>query len=137
MPVSNPRYQVSYLEQDNTSLKIVWQDEHISRYPAIWLLEACNCVQCGDTQTALRHIKMTDKPSRSRLKSCSYDDYNISVDWGDAHFSSYDLTWLRTMCFSVQARQERKFKPLPWGSEMANALPYMEYDDLQKRLIKV
>jgi len=130
MPASNPRYQVSHLEQDNTSLKIIWQDEHVSRYPAIWLLEACNCVQCGDTQTAVRHKKLTDKSSHPQPNNCSYDDSSLSVDWGDAHLSSYELTWLRTMCLSDQARQERKFKALLWGSEMATALPYMGYAEV-------
>lgn len=131
MSASNPRYQVSRLEQDNTSLTIVWQDEHVSRYPAIWLLEACNCAQCGDTQTAVRHVKLTDKSSHPQPGNCSHDDSSLNIDWGDMHLSCYDLTWLRSMCLSDQARQERKFRPILWGSEMANALPYMNYTEVR------
>lgn len=131
MPASNPRYQVSRLERVNTSLKIVWQDEHVSCYPAIWLLEACDCAQCGDTQTAVRHVKLTDKPIHPQPGHCSHDDSSLSVDWGGAHLSSYNLTWLRTMCLSEKARRERKFRPILWGSEMANALPYMDYAEVK------
>ena len=127
MPASSPRYQVARLEYDESGFEITWQDNHISLYPAIWLLEACACEQCGNTQTAVRHVKLTDKPTRPVPTRCNHDESHLSVDWGNSHLSSYDLTWLRTMCLSEKARRERKFKPRLWGREMAEALPYLEY----------
>jgi hypothetical protein len=57
MPAPNPRFQIAALKFTDSLLEITWQDNHHSRYPGIWLLEACNCELCGDT--AVRHTRLT------------------------------------------------------------------------------
>jgi len=130
MSALKPRFQIASLEHDDSAVKITWRDGQVSSYPGIWLLEACNCEHCGNTQTAVRHIKLTDKPRRPRPSALSYDDARLTIDWGHAHLSSYDLTWLRSLCLSDQSRRERKFTPLLWGKEMADQLPYMAYAEV-------
>ena len=131
MPTTDRRFQVASRHHDDTALTIDWGDGHQSRYPAIWLLEACDCERCGSTQTAVRHVRLTDKPERPRINGCDVDAATLVVDWGDAHLSRYRLDWLRTMCLCETSRRQRKFQPQPWGSEMAAQLPYMNYDSLR------
>jgi alpha-ketoglutarate-dependent taurine dioxygenase len=130
MPTPNPRFQIAALKFGDSLLEITWQDNHRSRYPGIWLLEACNCKLCGNTETAVRHTRLTQKHLRPEFVNCRYDDSSLDIDWGGAHGSRYDLKWLRTMCLSPQARRERKFKPSLWGSEMVDRLPYFIYDEV-------
>lgn len=130
MPPTDPRFEVAKVEHDRSTLKIVWQDEHVSHYPAIWLLEACACERCGNTQTAVRHLRLTDKPSRPEIRDAGCEDSSLTVDWGEEHISSYDPAWLRTLCLCEQSRRQRKFRPELWGSEMAACLPCMKYSDI-------
>jgi hypothetical protein len=122
MSAPNPRFQIAALKFGDSLLEVTWQDNHCSRYPGIWLLEACHCELCGDTETAVRHTRLTQKPHRPEIEDCRYDASSLDIDWGGAHCSHYDLAWLRTMCLSPQARRERKFKPSLWGSEMGDRL---------------
>jgi len=131
MSAPNPQFQIAALKFGNSLLEIIWQDDHCSRYPGIWLLEACNCKLCGNTETAVRHTRLTQKPHRPEIETCHYDTTSLDIGWDDAHCSHYDLVWLRTMCLSPQARWERKFKPSLWGSEMVDRLPYFEYDEVR------
>lgn len=131
MTAQDTRFLVGRLEQVDGFVEITWQDDHHSRYPDIWLLEACNCKVCGDTLTAVRHARLTDKPLHPRPESCSCDDHALQVNWGGSHESSYDLTWLRSMCLCAESRRERKFRPGLWGGEMAQDLPYMKYADVK------
>jgi len=110
MPASDPRFEVATLDYDHPTLKIVWRDEHVSRFPAVWLLEACACQRCGNTQTAVRHLRLTDKPPDPEIHGYRSADSNLVIDWGEQHASTYDLTWLRSICLCPQSRQQRKFK---------------------------
>ncbi len=130
MPSSDRRFEIDALEHNAAGLNIVWQDKHISRYPAVWLLEACDCERCGSTETAVRHLRLTDKPARPEIHASRCDHTGLVIDWGEQHSSTYDLAWLRTMCLCEQSRRQRKFKPELWGSEMATSLPYLKYGNI-------
>ena len=127
---SDPRFQVSSITYDDSHVDIIWRDHHYSRYPAIWLLEACNCSRCGNTETAVRHVRITDKPAHPQPESCRHDDTGLAIDWGEQHVSNYDLAWLRSMCLCEESRRLRKFTPELWGSEMAARLPCMIYAEV-------
>jgi hypothetical protein len=79
MSVPNSRFQIAELQFADSLLEITWQDKHYSRYPGIWLLEACNCALCGDTETAVRHTRLTQKPHRPELVNCNYDEASLGV----------------------------------------------------------
>jgi alpha-ketoglutarate-dependent taurine dioxygenase len=130
MPTSDPAFQLAALSFDDSCLEVTWLDDHVSRYPGIWLLEACDCERCGNTITAVRHIRLTDKPPKPLIRKASHDAEVLEIDWGDGHLSCYSLFWLRSLCLSSEARAQRKFKPLLWGSEKATDLPYMNYQDV-------
>ncbi len=118
--------QIRALACREATLEVSWADGHVSRYPTIWLLEACRCARCGDTETAVRHARLTDKPISPEPIAIAHDDDKLEIDWGDAHRSRYDLAWLRYHCLSPEARAARRFRPRLWGSEMQARLPRFE-----------
>ena len=124
------KYQVASLEVTNNWLNLVWADGHLSQYPGVWLLEACVCARCGDSATAVRHISLHEKPVRPQIEACSFDNDQLTIDWGDQHHSVYALQWLRDRCLSAEARSERKFQAKPWGREMLASLPYFDYPEV-------
>ena len=132
MPPTDKRFQVVSRRYDDASLEVRWGDGHASLYPAVWLLEACHCERCGSTETAVRHVRLTDKPRRPRILACDFDETSLTVDWGQQHLSTYPLDWLRTMCLSETSRRQRKFQPETWGQEMAARLPRFSYPDVSE-----
>ena len=132
MSATTQRFLIASINQVEAGLEVTWQDRHVSLYPAAWLLEACCCERCGDTHTAVRHVRLTDKPRHPRIEAFRHTPSEMIVDWGDEHLSRYALDWLRSLCLSPQSRRERKFEPRTWGSEMAKHLPYLRYDDVRR-----
>ena len=130
MSNSSPRFQIDSLKTSDSMLEIYWADGHYSRYPGIWLLEACNCKICGNTETAVRHTRLTEKPRRPQIIHCNHSESGLELHWDEEHYSTYDPAWLRTMCPSPRARNERKFVPSLWGSEMSHQLPRFRYDEV-------
>ena len=120
-------YQIASLENETSRLVVHWRDGHESQFPGIWLLEACNCEQCGSSETAVRHGNLLTRPARPKMKSCEFDENQLLVYWDESHCSKFDLVWLRSKCLSESTRAQRKFNPVLWGSEMADSQPYFSY----------
>ena len=123
------RFRPDRLQVDESRLRITWADGHVSEYPGIWLINACDCETCGSTQSAVRHRLLTSVPARPRPQSVDLDQENrIVVDWGEGHQSRFDARWLRCHCASDQER-ERRLPVVPaWGEAMAEQLPYFDYE---------
>lgn len=132
MTSTNSRFQVSTQQYDDDTLALTWGDGHPSLYPAVWLLEACTCERCGSTETAVRHVRLSDKPRRPRIHASEHDKSSLFIDWGEGHRSIYPLDWLRTMCLCESSRRARKFRASTWGSEMAAKLPYISYAEVSE-----
>ncbi len=122
------RHSIHNLETSEYLLNIKWKDGHLSTYPSIWLLQACNCNKCGDTESAVRHVRLTEQPKRPVIISASADNNHLAIEWGADHHSHFSLAWLRNHCLSDEEQEYRKPKPDIWGSEISKKLPYMDYD---------
>ena len=125
-----PRYRIDSLETENSVIQVNWGDGHVSRFPGIWLLESCRCEACGNTETAVRHTSLLEKPARPQPVSCEFDADELRISWDTSHHSHYDLTWLRSKCLTDSARAQRKFKPTPWSREVLERLPVFSYTEL-------
>ncbi len=109
-------------------VQVGWADGHESRFPAIWLRYACTCAHCGETETAVRHLRLTELPADPNVEAVSMSDAgDLLVDWGGGHVSRFDPFWLRGHCLSQQERERRRVRPRVWGREIADELPYRSY----------
>ena len=125
------QHKIDALACRDARVEITWGDGHVSRFPTIWLLEACRCTRCGDTETAVRHVRLTDKPARPEPLEVGEVDGALAIDWGDDHRSRYELDWLRYHCLSPEARAARRFRPRLWGGERQARLPRFELTTVQ------
>ncbi|MEM7564204.1 MAG: TauD/TfdA family dioxygenase [Pseudomonadota bacterium] len=126
----DPRLQISSIEPAETRIDIIWQDGHVSHFPTIWLLHACQCKTCGSTESALRQRRITDYPENPIIQSHHFDQQQLSLQWDEDHHSNFALNWLRHQCLSGAMRKERKFKPRLWGKEMQNQIPLLSYPEV-------
>lgn len=109
---------------------IDWEDGHQSRFPAIWLLHACDCSACGSAESAVRHVRLTDFPDRPIPVSARIGtNSELSIDWGSGHFSSFDPEWLRAHCLSNAERQKRRVRPVLWEPADIGDVPTLSYLD--------
>jgi len=108
-------------------LALRWADGRESQFPSIWLLHACTCPACGTSETGVRHVRLTEHPARPEISAARLCDDAVEVDWGDGHVSRFDPVWLRAHCLSDAERRRRRPAPRPWGAELADALPRMDY----------
>ncbi len=130
MQDSSARYRMVGIDHSQTALQVDWADGHRSHFPSIWLLQACRCCRCGSSESAVRHIKLTDQPARPKILGAEATDGELVVDWGKNHRSRFDTQWLRAHCLSPAERSRRHPAPQPWGSELVEHLPYMTYDEV-------
>jgi gamma-butyrobetaine dioxygenase len=124
------RFDIATVQSSSDRLEVVWKDGHCSMYPSIWLLQACTCEKCGNTESAVRHVRLTEQPARPEIVSAQTLENGIGVDWGGGHQSRYDAWWLRNHCLSDAERQRRQPSPVVWGVEVMERLPYMDFADL-------
>ena len=130
MGVPTNRNGIQAVQFKPTRLELQWRDGHQSVFPSIWLLQACGCDACGTTETAVRHVRLTDQPQRPEIKGASMERGNVLIDWGNQHVSAFSMEWLRGHCLSSNERARRRAALVPWAEEMAATLPSMMYKEV-------
>jgi gamma-butyrobetaine dioxygenase len=126
----SPALRIDSLRAEQTRLEIRWGDGHVSNFPSIWLLHACECPACGRNETGVRHGRLTDQPARPIIGGAEVTDATVSIAWGADHVSRFSGAWLRAHCLSDAERQRRRLVPVPWGAELVEKLPYMNYQEV-------
>ena len=81
-------------------VKVVWQDGHVSVYPARALRLACPCAGCVDEMTGAVRVIATSVPQDVHpLKIDVVGRYAISITWSDGHNTGiYTFDYLRKQC---------------------------------------
>ncbi len=115
---STPRDRIAHIDNARDHLVIHWQDRHRSRFDALWLSYACECVSCGTYHSAIRSLRLVDIPEDIRIASTRVGDHGtLEVVWsGDSHASSFAGEWLRNRCNSAAERDRRRFRPILWDN---------------------
>jgi gamma-butyrobetaine dioxygenase/trimethyllysine dioxygenase len=124
------RTQIAAMTASPARLEIVWSDDHVSLFPSVWLRAACTCAQCGSTETAVRHLRLTELPDRPLISSAAVDGAHVVVLWAETHTSRFDAGWLRAHCLSETERRRRKPVPTIWSGGMGDRLPYLAYAEV-------
>ncbi len=126
---STSRYRIAHIDNAGDHLVIHWQDRHQSRFDALWLRYACECVSCGAYHSAIRTLRLVDIPEDIRIDStCSSDPGILDVVWsGDGHVSRFDSEWLRNRCNSAAERDRRRFRPVLWDNGLEDSPPEADY----------
>jgi len=88
------------LAAEGTSLRIAWNDGHVSLYPPAYLRLRCRCAHCVDETSGRRTIRPEDIPSDIHpLRADPVGRYAIRIAWSDQHTSGiYTFDHLRAIC---------------------------------------
>ncbi|HEX4251005.1 MAG TPA: TauD/TfdA family dioxygenase [Pseudonocardia sp.] len=71
--------------------------ERLSRWPAIWLRDNCQCPQCRDPRNDQKLFGITDLPIQPSVLDISTDGTLAFVEFEPRHRGVYPLAWLRSI----------------------------------------
>ena len=88
---------VEITRANDSDLKIIWQDGHVSVYDSRTLRLACPCASCVDELTGQARIIATTVPDDIRPMSVQLvGRYAIAIRWSDGHHTGiYPFELLR------------------------------------------
>ncbi|MBC6439177.1 MAG: TauD/TfdA family dioxygenase [Rhodospirillales bacterium] len=126
---SDPRFQVSFMDNHGAQLDITWADGHRSTFHAVWLRHACQCEDCGTYLSAIRSLRLTEIPDDIELAKVEEHHGEVRIVWcGDSHKSRFPARWLRERCNSESERTRRRWRPVLWSKEIEARVPEADYD---------
>ncbi|WP_116473933.1 gamma-butyrobetaine dioxygenase [Zobellella maritima] len=131
-------YQVNHkplrIETGAESLRLVWDDGHESEYHYLWLRDNCPCPDCVSTLTREQLFEICDVPLSIRPLEAQLDQEYLHIQWdNDGHVSRFHPGWLRSHCYSEQARATRQWRPEIWDkATIENTLPCYDCADIMQ-----
>ena len=127
-------HTIRHLEVNERHLLVDWADGHQSVFHHVWLRFNCACRQCGDLDSGVGTLLITDIPQDISTRKASLDEAGrVHIEWDyDAHQSLFDPKWLRTHCYSPSERERRRHRPLLWDASLNDELTDFDYRDVLK-----
>lgn len=88
------------MSAEGTSLRLQWNDGHVSVYPPAYLRLQCTCAHCVSENTGERIIQSKDvAPNIHPLQADPVGRYAIQIAWSDGHKTGiYSFEHLRKIC---------------------------------------
>lgn len=81
--------------------RVRWDDNHVSRFHALWLRDNCPCSECVSPGTREQMFDISTVPDDLAVESVVVDGSGaLAVVWPDGHASRYHPGWLRAHCYS-------------------------------------
>ena len=87
-------------QEDDSTLSILWGDDHRCRYGAAELRRACPCAQCVNEWTGERMLKPENISENIEIRDLSLvGRYALNFRWSDGHETGiYSFRYLRELC---------------------------------------
>jgi len=87
-------------QDDDSTLSILWGDDHRCRYGAAELRRACPCAQCVNEWTGERVLKPENISENIEIRDLSLvGRYALNFRWSDGHETGiYSFRYLRDLC---------------------------------------
>lgn len=130
MSVATPTAPEPLLDVSDDGVGVQWPDGHQSFFHYVWLRDCCYCEECGDSYSSNRFLRPDLVPLDIEALSVDViDGAELHITWKapHEHISCYQLTWLRSNCYSDAARAERRHRPALWDARIVDTLPAVDY----------
>ena len=126
---ANPSEIIRSMKQGERAVTVDWEDGHRSTFHYLWLRYNCACSICGNPETGVGSLMLTDIAPDITPQSISQDNEGgLEVRWApDGHRTNYTAHWLRLHCYSKAERERRRFKPKLWDATLVKNLPTVDF----------
>lgn len=125
--------RIDQLKAEERCLVIYWADGHRSRFHHMWLRDNCSCKACGNKSGGHRYLALNDIASRVTPSTIEIDRRGeLVLTWaGDGHRTRYAPRWLRSHCYSPEARAPRHHQQRLWDASIAERLTKYSYREVR------
>ena len=135
------RYSSKNIHFDNAGrcLKILWQDNHCSSFPYVWLRHAQNFPLTGRPDQVDKSAYLdVENVLTLEIESIDLDDDQIVVHWGHSmQVTTHSLRQLRDNCLSDTARAERRPRPKLWQAKQAAEFRWFDAGELEQAVSRL
>ena len=123
--------QIRKLDAGERAIAIEWADGHKSKFHYLWLRYACACKLCGNPESGVGSLLITDFATDIAPQSVALNNEGkVVVLWQpDGHRSEYNAEWLRLWCYSDVERKRRKFRPKVWRAKSLKSIPTVAFSE--------
>ncbi len=114
---------------DTECVTINWANGRTNRYHHVWLRHNCPTARhkvVGEYTLDPVSIPLDIAPASAEVAA----NGRLHITWAnDGHQSDYDPNWLYANAYEAEARDERRFRPTLWTTELlGDFLPEVQYD---------
>jgi len=123
---------ITGVESFEGSIRIAWDDRHLSEFHYTWLRDNCQCSCCRHPKTLELVLDQSSVPETISAQEAGLTAKGaLHIVWrGDQHQSLYQPGWLRAHCYSERAREARHWQPKSWREGTASIPPRFEYEQI-------
>ena len=124
-PAGDGSTRIVDLSIGEEALAVLWGDGHESAFHFPWLRYNCACEICGDPDSGIGTLLITDYPEAIRPEEAALDaDGRLVLVWSHGgHRSRFDPDWLRGHCYAEAERRRRRHRPILWDAGLADRIP--------------
>ena len=117
------------------AVEVDFDDGVVARFHPIWLRDSCRCALCRHPVT----LRRVDESMRfpigmiPEVVAVAADGSGLRIEWPDGHVSTAAAPWLRSNATTgptTGGATDRLRGRTPWGSEITERLPWMEYSEV-------
>jgi len=121
------KYKINKISKHNKYIKVIWHDNHISKYHFLWLRD--NCPSAFHKDTRMRNFNILTVSNDIHPIEFNYSDKRLILKWSvDSHVSDYDLKWLRKNCYTEKSLKEYQSPFKMWEENFINNLKTVTFD---------
>ncbi|MCZ2723582.1 TauD/TfdA family dioxygenase [Marinomonas sp. 15G1-11] len=132
-------YPIKHLPLDirlnDTSLSIIWDDNHQSEFHYLWLRDNCHCSECITQLTREQMFEICDVPLDIKPTDAYLTEENrLVINWDNpSHTSQFHPGWLRSHCYSEANLKAKQWSAKVWDKERISTelASYQAQDILQ------
>ena len=122
---------ITNIAPNDETLRVTWDDGHISHFHYIWLRDNCPCSNCRHPQVGERTLDPFIIPLDIAPEEVKLDEAKaLNIKWpGDGHQSIYDSSWLRQHTYEPEEKTARRYRHTLWDtSSIVENLPEVTYE---------
>lgn len=118
---------ITSIVQEPSALRVIWSDNHISRFHYVWLRDNCACRWCGDHESGSRFQLLLDIPALISPTSVVLDSSVVTIRWNnDGHMSHFGVPWLLQHAYDQLSLEGRRRRKTYWDGTIKQ-LPVVDF----------
>ncbi|XP_067682429.1 probable gamma-butyrobetaine dioxygenase [Haliotis asinina] len=124
--------RVNTINISGRSLDVEWSDGSKSRFHGMWLRHNCHCPDCKQVDSGQKTLDIVNIPPDISIESVAISGADVELRWSCGHVGRVPLQYLRSNCYSQEARHKRAAQVRLTDECTAKSIPALSYSDVMQ-----